>query len=530
MSKMKRWMLKAALIASALWGLSAAQALTMDEARRMAVGESDARVEAISQAVAQGSEKTAAYLQALADDVVKMAGDRMIVVRDGQGLDPVTGQAVPVPPDAEDVMLNNRLRGEIDTALAALKLFSPDVKLRRQAALALLKEPDASRAPLLEKALAAEKDPTVQSLVRQARAAAMLSSEVANDRLLAARELAGSKQPETLLLLNQQLAQEQDLAVKKQIQFALDQVQDSLRWGERLGAMFTGLSLGSILLLVALGLAITYGLMGVINMAHGELMMIGAYATYVVQALFREHLPGVFDAYLFVAMPVAFLTAALVGAVMERAVLQHLYGRPLETLLATWGISLVLMQGVRSLFGAQNVGVENPSWMSGSLQLLPNLQLPWNRVLIIVFALAVLLGVALLIGKTRLGLFVRGVTQNRPMASCMGVNTARIDTYAFALGSGIAGLAGCALSQVGNVGPDLGQSYIVDAFMVVVLGGVGQLAGTVYAALGLGLVNKLLEGWTGAVLAKIAVLVFIIIFIQKRPQGIFAMKGRSAEA
>ena len=530
MSKMKRWMLKAALMVIALWGLSAAQALTMDEARGMAVGDSDARVEALAKAVAQGSEKTAVFLQALADDVVKISGDQVIVVRDGQGLDPVTGQAVAVPPDAEEVMLNNRLRGEIDTALAALKLFSPDVKVRRQAALALLKEPDVSRQPLLDKALTTEKDPTVQGLVRQARAAGMLNSETANDRLLAARELAGSKQPETLLLLNQQLTQEQDPAVQKKIQSALAQVQDSLRWGERLGAMFTGLSLGSILLLVALGLAITYGLMGVINMAHGELMMIGAYATYVVQALFREHLPGVFDAYLFVAMPVAFLTAALVGAVMERAVLQHLYGRPLETLLATWGISLVLMQGVRSLFGAQNVGVENPSWMSGSLQLLPNLQLPWNRVLIIVFALAVLVGVALLIGKTRLGLFVRGVTQNRPMASCMGVNTARIDTYAFALGSGIAGLAGCALSQVGNVGPDLGQSYIVDAFMVVVLGGVGQLAGTVYAALGLGLVNKLLEGWTGAVLAKIAVLVFIIIFIQKRPQGIFAMKGRSAEA
>ncbi len=527
---MTRWMLKAALMASAVWGLSTAQALTMDQARGMAVGETDARIEALSQALAEGSEKTAAYLQALADEAVKMAGDQVIVVRDGQGLNPVTGQTVPVPPDVEEVMLINRLRGEIDTALAALKLFSPDVKVRRQAALALLKEPDASRQPLLDKALASEKDATVQSLVRQARAAAMLSSEAANERLLAARELADSKQPETLLLLNQRWADEQDPAVQKQIQASLSKVQDSLRWGERLGAMFTGLSLGSILLLVALGLAITYGLMGVINMAHGELMMIGAYATYVVQALFREHLPGVFDAYLLVAMPMAFLSAALVGAVMERAVLQHLYGRPLETLLATWGISLVLMQGVRSLFGAQNVGVENPSWMSGSLQLLPNLQLPWNRVLIIVFALAVLMGVALLIGKTRLGLFVRGVTQNRPMASCMGVNTARIDTYAFALGSGIAGLAGCALSQVGNVGPDLGQSYIVDAFMVVVLGGVGQLAGTVYAALGLGLVNKLLEGWTGAVLAKIAVLVFIIIFIQKRPQGIFAMKGRSAEA
>jgi urea transport system permease protein len=518
------------LLCWGVFGVHAAHALTQQEALGIAIGESDARVEALSKALTQGDEKTAAYLQALADDVVKIAKDQVLVVRDGQGLDPVTGQVVAVPQDAEDVMLNNRLRGEIDTALAALKLFSSDVKVRRQAALSLLKEPDASRRPLLDKALAAEKDATVQSLVREARAAALLTSDAANDRLLAARELASSKQPETLLLLNQRLADEQEPSVKKQIQTSLAAVQESLRWGERLGALFTGASLGSILLLVALGLAITYGLMGVINMAHGELMMIGAYATYVVQALFRHYLPGAFDAYLAVAIPVAFITSALVGAVMERTVLKHLYGRPLETLLATWGISLVLMQGVRSLFGAQNVGVENPSWMSGSLQLLPNLQLPWNRVLIIVFAAAVLIGMSLMIGKTRLGLFVRGVTQNRPMASCMGVNTARIDTYAFALGSGIAGLAGCALSQVGNVGPDLGQSYIVDSFMVVVLGGVGQLAGTVYAALGLGLVNKLLEGWTGAVLAKICVLVFIIIFIQKRPQGIFAMKGRSAEA
>jgi urea transport system permease protein len=331
-------------------------------------------------------------------------------------------------------------------------------------------------------------------------------------------------------LLNQRLNQEEDKHVRAQLQTSLLTIQAALSWGEKLGALFTGISLGSILLLVALGLAITYGLMGVINMAHGELMMIGAYATYVVQGLFRQYLPGMFDAYLLVAVPASFLAAALVGAVLERLVLRHLYGRPLETLLATWGISLVLMQGVRSLFGAQNVGVENPSWMSGGVQLLANLSLPYNRLIIIGFALFVLVGMTLLISKTRLGLFVRGVTQNRPMASALGVNTARIDTYAFSLGCGIAGLAGCALSQIGNVGPDLGQSYIVDAFMVVVLGGVGQLAGTVYAAMGLGLMNKLLEGVAGAVLAKIAVLVFIIVFIQKRPQGIFAMKGRSAEA
>jgi urea transport system permease protein len=331
-------------------------------------------------------------------------------------------------------------------------------------------------------------------------------------------------------VLLDRLKLEEDPQVKSALQAALSSVESSLVWGDRLGAIFSGISLGSILLLVALGLAITYGLMGVINMAHGELMMIGAYATFVVQGVFRTFLPGAFDWYLLAALPVAFLSAALVGAALERSVIRFLYGRPLETLLATWGISLVLQQAVRSLFGAQNVGVENPSWMSGGVQLMDNLQLPWNRVIIVAFAMAVLAGMAFLISRTRLGLFVRGVTQNRPIAACMGVNTARVDTYAFALGSGIAGLAGCALSQIGNVGPDLGQAYIVDAFMVVVVGGVGQLAGTVYAALGLGVLNKFLEGWTGAVLAKISVLVLIIIFIQKRPQGIFAMKGRSAEA
>ena len=507
-----------------------AHALTADEALAMAVGESDARIEALAKAVAQGDDKTTAYLQALADDAVKLAAGQVLVVKDGKGFDPVSGEALALPEDAEDVMLNNRLRGDIDNALAALKLFSADVTLRKQAALALLKEPDASRLPVLDKALASEKDHAVLALLTQARAAVVLSSDKPEDRLQAARTLSESSQPEVLLLLNQQLGNESDTAVQSALKLAVSKVQQNLRWGERLGQLFTGASLGSILLLVALGLAITYGLMGVINMAHGELMMIGAYATYVVQVAFRNYLPGAFDYYLLAALPVAFVTSALVGALLERSILKHLYGRPLETLLATWGISLILMQAVRSLFGAQNVGVENPSWMSGSIQLMSNLQLPWNRVLIIGFAAAVLLGMSLLIAKTRLGLFVRGVTQNRPMASCMGINTARIDTYAFALGSGIAGLAGCALSQIGNVGPDLGQSYIVDSFMVVVLGGVGQLAGTVYAALGLGLVNKLLEGWTGAVLAKIAVLVFIIVFIQKRPQGIFALKGRSAEA
>ena len=515
---------------AALLCAAPAQALTPAEAQAIVIGDTDGRITALQQAVLNPDERKAALLQALADDAVKVAGGKVYIVRDDKATDPATGEALALPDDAEDVINNNRMRGEIDTALAVLKLFSPDGKLRLDAARAMLKEPDAGRLPLLDKALAAEPDERVKAVLALARAAVLLASEDKGQRLSAAGALAQSRTPDTKLLLNERLSVEADAEVKAQLQSAIRQIDDSLRWGERLGAMFTGLSLGSILLLAALGLAITYGLMGVINMAHGELIMIGAYATWVVQGVFQEYLPGAFDWYLVAAVPVAFAVSAGVGAVLERSVIRFLYGRPLETLLATWGISLVLMQGVRTLFGAQNVAVENPAWMSGGWQLLSNLTLPYNRLVIIAFALAVLAGMALLIGRTRLGLFVRGVTQNRPIASCMGVNTARIDTYAFSLGSGIAGLAGCALSQVGNVGPDLGQSYIVDSFMVVVLGGVGQLAGTVYAALGLGVLNKFLEGWTGAVLAKITVLVFIIIFIQKRPQGIFAMKGRSAEA
>jgi urea transport system permease protein len=511
----------------ALFHCMPAAALTQQEVQGMTVGETDARIQALNKAIIAADDKTAVFIQALADDSVKAAGDKIFIVRDGKATDPVSGQAVALPDSAEDVISNNRMRGELDSAQAVLKLFSKDEKLRGQAIASLLKDPDESKLALLDKALAAETNAALKAQLGLARAAALLDKA---KRLEAAKALAESKDPATQLLLNERLKLEEDAEVKGQLQASLAKIKSSLGLGETLGVMFTGISLGSILLLAALGLAITYGLMGVINMAHGELIMIGAYATYVVQTVFRQYLPGAFDWYLIAAIPVAFMASALVGAAMERSVIRFLYGRPLETLLATWGISLILMQSVRTVFGAQNVGVENPSWMSGNFALLPNLSLPYNRLLIVVFALLVLAGVALVISKTRLGLFVRGVTQNRPIAACMGVNTARIDTYAFSLGSGIAGLAGCALSQVGNVGPDLGQSYIVDSFMVVVLGGVGQLAGTVYAALGLGVLNKFLEGWSGAVLAKIAVLVFIIIFIQKRPQGIFALKGRSAEA
>ncbi len=506
-----------------------AHALTAESARAMAAGDTDDRIAALQAAIATPDEATVAFIRAMADDAVKIAGDRAIVIQDDKGRDPVTGAEVPVPADAEDIVNNNRMRGEFDTALASLQLMSADIAERRTAIDALRGETDEARLPLIEKALAAEQDAGLKARLDTIRARILIGSSDAAKRLDAAQHLAASANPATRTVLNEQLRVEEDPKVKAALQAALKSVEERLQWGERLAAMFSGISLGSILLLVALGLAITYGLMGVINMAHGELMMIGAYATYVMQGVFQRYFPGVFDWYLVAAVPAAFMASALMGAVLERGVIRFLYGRPLETLLATWGISLMLQQLVRTVFGAQNVGVENPSWMSGGVQLMENLQLPWNRLIIVGFALAVLCAVAFLISRTRLGLFVRGVTQNRPIASCMGVNTARVDTYAFALGSGIAGLAGCALSQVGNVGPDLGQGYIVDSFMVVVLGGVGQLAGTVYAALGLGILNKFLEGWTGAVLAKIAVLVFIIIFIQKRPQGIFAVKGRTAD-
>jgi urea transport system permease protein len=497
------------LFSGLLWCVGAVHALTPAQALSLSAGETDARIAALNQAVAEADPTLPAFLRALLDGEVKT-------------------------PDGEEVVNNNRMRGALEAALGVLKLVSPDVQVRTEALDELRKQSlDEAQLPLIEKAYAAETDAALKARLGLMRATILITSTDPAKRLAAAQALAGSSEPAVKSLIQERLAPgaEADNAVRGALMTAQAAVEGKLAWGERLGVVFTGVSLGSILLLVALGLAITYGLMGVINMAHGELMMIGAYATYLVQNLFRQWLPpSLFDWYIVLAIPASFAVAALVGAVLERTVIRWLYGRPLETLLATWGISLVLMQGVRTLFGAQNVAVENPSWLSGGVQVMSNLILPYNRLAIIAFAFLVLGGVTLMINRTRLGLFVRGVTQNRRMAACVGINTARIDTYAFSLGAGIAGLAGCALSQVGNVGPDLGQSYIVDAFMVVVTGGVGQLAGTVYAALGLGVLNKFLEGFAGAVLAKIMVLVCIVVFIQKRPQGLFAMKGRSAEA
>jgi urea transport system permease protein len=504
---------------------------------KLAFGDADERSAALAVLVAEGDPKMVGLLEALAAGDVQSAGERVLIVKGDEATDAVTGAKVaPLPKEREDVVANNRLRREIESALSALKLLSPDRAARLAAALALATGAEDAVLPLVKKAMAQETDPAIKPMLELIAATLELKGGTKESRIAAIRRLGDSNSPNTKTLLMALLEKdkegkfaETDEDVRAAAQASLRAVEGKLVWGEMGGLLFAGVSLGSILLLAALGLAITYGLMGVINMAHGELIMIGAYTTYVVQNLFRAHAPQAFDWYLVCALPAAFAASALVGMVLERVVIRWLYGRPLETLLATWGISLALIQLVRTIFGAQNVGVENPSWMSGGIQVLSNVVLPWNRVMIIAFAALVLVGMWMLLTRTRLGLFVRGVTQNREMASCVGVPTARVDTLAFGLGAGIAGLAGCALSQIGNVGPDLGQGYIVDSFMVVVFGGVGQLAGTVYAALTLGFANKFLEAWSGAVIAKIAVLVFIIIFIQRRPQGLFALKGRAAE-
>ncbi|HAJ71664.1 MAG TPA: urea ABC transporter permease subunit UrtB, partial [Methylophilaceae bacterium] len=430
------------------------------------------------------------------------------------------------------IVNNNQMRGELEASIAALNLLSKDSATRLEAAKLLQgTEANTSRLALIQKAENTESQPEIKSMLGMVRASIELTSDDKAKRLAAAEALSESANGGIKQMLSARLGAEgeKDPEVIAAIQLSLKKIDSHLATYEHLGQIFTGLSLGSILLLAALGLAVTYGLMGVINMAHGEMMMIGAYATFLVQNLFTKFFPEYFGWYLVTAIPVAFVITALVGVVIERTVLRFLYGRPLETLLATWGVSLILMQGVRSLFGAQNVQVENPAWMSGGIEMASNLSLPYNRIYIIVFAVLVLLLMWLMIAKTRLGLFIRAVTQNRSMASCTGVNTAKVDALAFGLGSGIAGLAGVALSQIGNVGPTLGQSYIVDSFMVVVLGGVGQLAGAVYAAMGLGILSKFLEGFAGAVLAKIFILVVVIIFIQKRPQGLFAFKGRQID-
>ena len=433
----------------------------------------------------------------------------------------------------ESPVLNNRVRRALKGAMAELSLFADEREVRLAAAREMARSPREESAGRLRKALSLEKDGGVRKELTLALALIEINSPDRQIRLDAIAELGRSGNNQYLSQLRPLAAgsdsagyAEKDDDVRRAAGAAIKSIERHMAIVGTAQDLFYGLSLGSVLLLAALGLAVTFGLMGVINMAHGEMLMFGAYATYVTQNIFRAFFPQALDWYLLAAVPMAFAAACLAGIVMERCVIRFLYGRPLETLLATWGISLLLIQSVRLVFGAQNVEVANPGWLTGAVEPVTGLVLTYNRLAIIAFVILVVALVYLLLNHTSLGLKVRSVTQNRPMAAAMGVRTARIDMWTFGLGSGIAGLGGLALSQVGNVGPELGQGYIVDSFMVVVLGGVGKIAGTICGAMGLGIVNKFLEPHTGAVLGKIFLLLFIILFIQKRPQGLFAQKVR----
>ena len=403
------------------------------------------------------------------------------------------------------VRLTNRLRVLTVTALATHQLVSDSVTERRHAARQLQRDAQPDMLGFLQQRANRETDDVTRQSLRLALANLQLASPQAETRLNAVELLGQSDDPDVQATLTPftRAQTEPDARVRAAAAESLDRIQHRLMWGELLGQAFMGLSLGSVLLLAALGLAITYGLLGVINMAHGEMLMLGAYATWMVQQVMAQWMPQWLALYPVVALPVAFCLTAGIGMVLERTVIRHLYGRPLETLLATWGISLMLIQLVRMTFGAQNLEVANPAWLSGGVQVFANLTLPWNRIVVLGFVLLVLFFTWLILNKTRLGLNVRAVTQNRSMAACCGVPTGRVDMLAFGLGSGIAGLGGVALSQLGNVGPELGQGYIIDSFLVVVLGGVGQLAGSVAAAFGLGIFNKILEPQMGAVLGKL---------------------------
>ncbi|TCM67248.1 amino acid/amide ABC transporter membrane protein 1 (HAAT family) [Acinetobacter calcoaceticus] len=434
------------------------------------------------------------------------------------------------PADLSQVSLVNTLRKALNFGQAKIKLQSEDSAQRLKAIDILennLSELDIAN---INRLYQHEKNNKVKARLAQLQARLEFNRPDLQSKRAAIATLADSNRPDVLAMFEQALQQpDLDPELKAAISEAHSSIQTRIQASEWTGHLFSGLSSASILLLAALGLAITYGLLGVINMAHGELIMIGAYTTYVVQSLFKSYLGAYVDWYLLAAIPAAFLVSALIGMLIERTVIQPLYGRQLETLLATFGVSLILMQLVRMVFGAQNVEVSNIAWLSGGIAITPSLMLPYNRIAIVVFTLLILLLLVYLLNKTRFGLFVRAVTQNRQMARAVGIRSARVDMLAFGLGSGLAGLAGCALAQVGNVGPDLGQNYIIDAFLVVVVGGVGQVLGAVLAALGLGISGTVLEIGMGAVLAKICLLVLVILFIQKRPQGLFAIKGRFVE-
>lgn len=491
------------------------------------------KAQAIERLVADGSPQARQMLQALLDSrlfYVKKTGQivfadqqdggyRITQVDDGEPLGLVKKRQV------RKISLNNKLRREIRGALAVMDLRDPDAGKRLEAVNQMLDRPEAGHGELLRPLLQSERDGRVREAMGIVLALADLQQPDRQRQIAAVEALDGSIHPAVRNTLQRVKQHTEDKALSAVIDKALGRIDGKLQVYSLLENLFFGLSLGSVLVLAAIGLAITFGVMGVINMAHGELIMLGAYTTYVIQLLMPNHI-GV---SVLIAIPAAFVVSGLVGVAIERGVIRFLYGRSLETLLATFGISLILQQTVRSIFSPLNRSVETPQWMSGAWEVNSVLSLTLNRLYIIAFCLLVFTALFLVLKKTSLGLQVRAVSQNRAMARAMGVRSERVDALTFGLGSGIAGVAGVALSQLTNVGPNLGQSYIIDSFMVVVFGGVGNLWGTLVSGMTLGVANKFLEPWSGAVLAKILVLVFIILFIQKRPRGLFPQKGRAAE-
>ena len=423
------------------------------------------------------------------------------------------------------------LRPLIDAFSGQTQLADPDWTVRQAAAVKMGNNGDPGALTALTEALAKEQNRWVRYALEEAIALIQLKSGSPAERVIAATRLGALASSDGLERLREMAAAADTAPALKQA--AADAIKRIERWNlltQAIQVIFQGVSLSSILLLMALGLAIIFGLMGVINMAHGELMALGAYTTFVTQGWFQSHAPGAFEIYFLAALPLSFLVAGLAGFLLERGVIRFLYGRPLETLLLTWGISLMIQQGLRLWFGAANVDVISPKWLSGGVPVMVGIQLPYNRLFIIGLATVAVAGMYLLLFKTNAGLRIRAVTQNRGMAACLGVRSRRVDALTFALGAGLAGIAGCALTQIGNVGPELGQNYIVDSFMVVVTGGVGKLLGTILAALGIGGLNKIIEPGLGAVFGKVAILVLVILFIQRRPSGLFAAKGRYADS
>ncbi|MCY4610397.1 MAG: urea ABC transporter permease subunit UrtB [Gammaproteobacteria bacterium] len=496
------------------------------------------KAQAIEHLGTLGGPRVLEVLEALSKGRLHVRKDGRIVIAERSGKQYTVQDAASGRPEPEagkkelkKIKVNNRLRRLIRGVTGRLALFSDDPGRRLEAADNLSKNPSPEALPLFRQARDRETDDAVRAKLEVGIAVLELEADDPALRLAAATTLAGISNPDIRSLLKRRLAAdaEPNPEIREALHRAVESIDRKLWLFGIAENLLFGISLGSVLLLAAIGLAITFGVMGVINMAHGEMIMLGAYSTFMVQEIFRSVVPPeLFGFYLLAALPVAFLMSAAMGVLIERGVIRFLYGRPLETLLATWGISLILQQLVRSLFGANNREVANPEWISGAVEIAGGVTVTLNRLCIILFCLAVVAALAAFIRYSRFGLNMRAVTQNRSMASSMGIRTGQVDALTFALGSGIAGVAGMALSQISNVSPNLGQNFIVDSFMVVVFGGVGSLWGTIVGAFSLGIVNKFLEPVSGAILGKIVVLVFIILFIQMRPRGLFALKGRAA--